>query len=236
MKEYELFEPVKGLFTKMGFKVNAEVKDCDMTAIKDERLIITELKKNLSVRLLAQALERQKSGAEVYIAVPKPAKYSPKKFRETLYVIKKLELGLIFVTLKGSFSYAEIIHEPQPFKPVRTRTKERKQIITEINGRALDNNIGGVTNRKIATAFTEKSIYAACVLEKYGVLSPKSVSEHMDGADIGGLLYRNSYGWFERPEKGKYQITEKCREEISAYPELLGYYRDLVNNKGSVPE
>ena len=97
VKEYELFAPVRDLFAGMGCSVNAEVKDCDVTAVKNGELIIIELKRSLSVNLLSQALRRQKTGARVYIAVPKPKRYSPRTFRDTLYVIKKLELGLIFV-------------------------------------------------------------------------------------------------------------------------------------------
>lgn len=108
MTEKELFPPVRDLFVKRGYKVNAEVRDCDVTATKDDEFIIIELKKNLSVTLLAQGLKRLKTGADVYIAVPKPKKYSLKKFRSTFAVIKKLELGLIFVSVRGSHSFAEI--------------------------------------------------------------------------------------------------------------------------------
>ena len=94
MTEKELFPPVRDLFVKRGYKVNAEVRDCDVTATKNDEFIIIELKKNLSVTLLAQGLKRLKTGADVYIAVPKPKKYSLKKFRNTFAVIKKLELGL----------------------------------------------------------------------------------------------------------------------------------------------
>lgn len=109
MTEKELFPPVRDLFVKRGYKVNAEVRDCDVTATKDDEFIIIELKKNLSVTLLAQGLKRLKTGADVYIAVPKPKKYSLKKFRSTFAVIKKLELGLIFVSVRGSHSFAEIV-------------------------------------------------------------------------------------------------------------------------------
>lgn len=81
LKKYdgkELFPPVRDLFVKRGYKVNAEVRDCDVTATKDDEFIIIELKKNLSVTLLAQGLKRLKTGADVYIAVPKPKKYSLK--------------------------------------------------------------------------------------------------------------------------------------------------------------
>ena len=49
MTEKELFPPVRDLFVKRGYKVNAEVRDCDVTATKDDEFIIIELKKNLSV-------------------------------------------------------------------------------------------------------------------------------------------------------------------------------------------
>ncbi len=230
MKEYELFEPIRKLFSDMGYKVNAEVKDCDVTAVKDDELIIIELKKNLTVVLLAQGLERQKTGADVYIAVPKPKKYSPKKFRDTLYVIKKLELGLIFVSLKDQHSFAEIVHMPQEFKPVGKRYAERKSIIKEINGRTCELNTGGVTGTKIATAFTEKCIHIACILKKYGPLSPKKVKELGGDENCAALLYRNAYKWFDRPEKGVYCINDKCLEELYNYPQLTAYYTELTNS------
>lgn len=231
MKESDLYEPVRALFAGLGYKVNAEVLDCDVTALKGDELIIIELKQSLSVILLAQALERQKTGAKVYIAVPKPKKYSPKTFRDTLYILRKLELGLIFVTFRGDgCAFAEVIREPEPFIPVRERRDIKKMILREIDGRAIDNNTGGVTHRKIATAFTEKNIYAACIIEEYGTASPKLVKE-ITGTDCSAILSRSYYGWFERVEKGVYAITDKCRAELLDYPELYEYYRGLVKSK-----
>lgn len=208
----------------MGYKVNAEVLNCDMTALKEDELIIIELKRSLSVTLLSQALDRQKTGAAVYIAVPKPKKYAPRKFRDTLYVLKKLELGLIFVTLHDEdCAFAEIIYNPQPFTPVRTNKKARSKILKEISGREQDNNIGGVTHRKVATAFTEKNIFIACIAQKHGTITPKLAKE-ITGTDCGALLNRNYYGWFEKLERGIYTITDKCLAELADYPELTDYY------------
>lgn len=228
MKEYELFEPVRRLFCDMGYTVNAEVKDCDVTAVKDGELIIAELKRSLSVALLSQALDRQKTGADVYIAVPKPKKYSPKTFRDTLYVIKKLELGLIFVNMLGEHSYAEIVLEPQEFTPVRTNTKRRKKILDEINGRTIDNNTGGVTGRKIATAFTEKCINIACILEHFGPMTPSEIKKHGGCETCGAILYRNSYGWFDKPEKGVYSLNNTGKTGLNDYPELKAYYSEKI--------
>lgn len=104
MTEKELFPPVRDLFVKRGYKVNAEVRDCDVTATKDDEFIIIELKKNLSVTLLAQGLKRLKTGADVYIAVPKPKKIFTEKFRNTFAVIKNLNSDLY------SFQFAAVIH------------------------------------------------------------------------------------------------------------------------------
>ena len=228
MYESELFEPVRALFLTMGYSVNAEVKDCDMTAVKDNELIITELKRNLSTALLAQAVKRQKTGASVYIAVPKPKRYSPRKYRDIFYVIKKLELGLIFVNLLGEHSYAEIILKPCEFKPVSINYKKKKAIIGEIAGRTIDTNTGGVCGRKIATAFTEKCIHIACLLDKYGPLPPRELKKLGAPEDCSAILYRNTYGWFDRKGRGIYSLNEYGSAGLSDYPELYSYYSENV--------
>lgn len=229
MKECDLFPPVKKLFTDLGYKVNAEVKDCDITAVKDDKLIIIELKKNLSVTLLAQGLDRQKTGADVFVAIPKPKRYSPKTYRDNLYVLKKLELGLIFINILGEDSYAEIVLEPSDFVPVRTNRRRRAGILTEIKGRqAEDTNTGGVHSTKIATAFTQKCVHVACALDIFGPMSPKQLKEHGIDENCGGLLYRNNYKWFDRIKTGVYALNEKGRAEMQAYPELVSYYRKLL--------
>ena len=233
MKEENLFTPVKELFESNGYKVNAEVKGCDITATKDEELIIIELKKNLSTTLLAQALNRQKCGAEVYVCVPKPKQYSPKTFRDTLYLLKKLELGLIFVTLKDSFSFAEIVLLPEKFTPVQTNTKKKKTILTEINGRTIDMNTGGICGKKIATAYTEKCIHIACLLDAFGPMTVRMLREHGADEKTSAIMQRNVYGWFEKLDKFTYKITKKGQSEIMDYPELESYYTNLANTNKS---
>lgn len=227
--EADLFPAVRNLFTDAGYKVNAEVKDCDITAMKGDELIIIELKKNLSVNLLAQGLNRQKTGAKVYVAVPKPKNYSSKKYRDTFYVLKKLELGLIFVTIRGKHSFAEIALEPTEFfPPVSKNRKKRNTIIEEINGRTIDTNTGGVTGRKIATAYTEKCINIACILDTYGELSPKQIREYGGDAKCQSILYMNVYGWFKNVRKGVYAITLEGRKGLLEYPELEQYYTEKL--------
>ncbi len=229
--ESELFEPVKRLFENQGYIVNAEVKDCDVTAVNDEELVIIELKRSLSVALLAQGLKRQKTGAAVYVAVPKPKNYSPKAFRDTLYVLKKLELGLIFVTLRDGVSFAEIIHDPVKFKPVKINYSKRRKIIKEIDGRTVDVNKGGVTGTKIATAYTEKCINIACILDMYGAMSPAKVRSYGGDENCGNIMRHNVYGWFEHIDRGVYGITKQGRQGIMEYPELERYYTERLRSR-----
>ncbi|MCI8405361.1 MAG: hypothetical protein HFE49_10765 [Clostridia bacterium] len=228
MTEKELYAPVCRLFEKRGYKVNAEVKDCDMTAVKDDEFIIVELKKNLSVNLLAQGVKRQKTGADVFVAVPKPKQYSFRKFRSTFSVLKKLELGLIFVSLRGEHSFAEIVFEPKPYTSAYKNRKKRDEIMNEINGRTIETNTGGVTGTKIVTAYTEKCIHIACILDMYGDLSPKRIRELGGAENTYTILRSNVYSWFQKTEKGIYGITQKGRTDLMDYPELEKYYTDLL--------
>lgn len=228
MKEQDLYPPVHDLFVKLGYKVDAEVKDCDMTALKGDELVIVELKKNLSVALLAQGVKRLRSGADVYLAVPKPKQYSFKKLRSTFAVIKKLELGLIFISLRGEHSFAEIVFKPQPFRHTPRVSGTRREIMREIEGRTVDANTGGVTGTKIITAYTESCIHIACILDMYGDLSPKRIKELGGGDNTYNILRGNFYGWFKNVDKGVYGITEKGSRELLDYPELEKYYTDLL--------
>lgn len=47
IKETDLYKPIYDYFTKLGYKVNSEVKTYDVTAVKGESLVIIELKKIL---------------------------------------------------------------------------------------------------------------------------------------------------------------------------------------------
>lgn len=44
-KEEDMYDLVRDYFLELGYKVNGEVRSCDVTAIKEDTLIILELKK-----------------------------------------------------------------------------------------------------------------------------------------------------------------------------------------------
>lgn len=226
MKEEQLFAPVKKLFEDLGYRVNAEVKNCDMTATKNDDLIIIELKTSLNIKLLSQGLERQKTGANVFVAIPKPKNYSQRSYRDTLNVIKKLELGLIFVTVTEKFEFAEIVCEPTPFSKTRTYKPKKMAIINEINNRFCDTNTGGVSKKKIVTAYTEQCVYIACLLELLETASPKQLrAMGSDAKKTTTMLNYNFHGWFTKISKGVYRLHDEWNIATEQYPELVTYYR-----------
>lgn len=232
MREEELFKPIKTLFEDMGFSVNAEVKNCDVTASNADGFIVIEIKRSLSVALLAQGIDRQRTGGDVYVAVPKPKNFTMQKYHDVLCVLKKLELGLILVTVGERFSYAEIALDPMPYNGVRIYSNRRKALLTEIAERKHDINVGGVNKRKVATAYTEKAVHIACLLEKHGMLTPKQLKEMgTDSVKTARILSSNFYGWFKKSDDGKYCLSDNWNDSL--YTELIKYYRELVNNTNS---
>ena len=231
--EKDLFKPIHDYFEKLGYNVNGEVKDCDITALKDNELIIIELKRSLNLQLLIQAVKRQRITENVYIAIPRP-NYSTfsKKWRNLCLLVRRLELGLITVSFENNIKTVNIVIEPSFFdrkKSMQSTKKKRKNITNEIDGRHGNYNVGGSTRTKLLTAYKENSIHIACCLETFDKLSPKKLKELGTGNKTQSILNKNYYGWFEKIERGIYKLTEKGQIELKEYPHLKEYYSEIIN-------
>ena len=51
-KESGLYGPVRDYLEKLGYEVKGEVKDCDITAMRDGELIVVELKRGFTLELV----------------------------------------------------------------------------------------------------------------------------------------------------------------------------------------
>lgn len=229
MTESDLYEPVKDYFTAMGYKVRGEVKDCDIAAVKDNELIVIELKKGFNTKLLFQVIDRQKMADKVYMALPS-LKWNRKDFGRILYIAKKLNIG--FITVKSRTNELTVHHEPEALLKPKNAVKT-KAVKTELNKRLSDMNKGGVNNTKLVTAYREKCIYAAVIINEEGAISPKRLREFgFTQVETSNMLHRNFYGWFEKKQTGVYVLTEEGRNEIlSSYKEAYNLYRDLYFEK-----
>ena len=228
ISEVDLYAPLAEFFQSKGYTVRSEVKGCDLVALREDDLVIVELKRSFSVDLLIQATTRQKVADTVYVAIPRPAwSMRSKKWRGLVHLVKRLELGLILVSFSTPRPLVEVAVEPGPYEKKQSR-KLRKSIIQEADHRSGDFNVGGSVRRKLVTAYRERAILAAMCLCEYGPLSPQQLRDMGCHPDVRLLLSRNVYGWFERVEKGIYALSERGQIELTWYPEVTSLF--------SVPE
>ncbi|MCL2388225.1 MAG: DUF2161 family putative PD-(D/E)XK-type phosphodiesterase [Defluviitaleaceae bacterium] len=220
-----MYEPVRNLLTTQGFIVRGEVKGCDIAAIQGETLWIVEMKLSANITLIYQAMERQTATNHVFIAIPRPRKATDANFRALQKLLKKLDLGLITVALDSPVKHAEIIIFPAATR-VKKETKKSAAIKKEILGRTTD-TIGGTSKTAINTAYRERCVKIACLLEAKGPLSAKILVQQGCEKDAYSILRSNYSGWFAKVSKGIYGLTDAgCNylNENSATP-LVAYYR-----------
>ena len=186
MKEIDMYEPIKYLLESKNFVVKGEVKDCDIAAKCGDVLWIVEMKLNLSVKLLYQAMSRLSLTPCVFVAIPRPKRVD-NNFKSAQKVIKKLELGLIVVALDSKAPFAEIVLEPG--KPHKTY-KKSAAIHKEIENRIGDTP-GGSNKVKITTAYRERCIIMVCTLNKQEAPSKLEELKKEFGQDAGTILQKN---------------------------------------------
>ncbi|MDS9470860.1 DUF2161 family putative PD-(D/E)XK-type phosphodiesterase [Sporosarcina pasteurii] len=230
--EVDLYDPVKNYFTEQGYDVYGEVHDCDVVVVKDDELIIIELKLRLNLDLVMQATKRQRLSDQVYVAIPRPTySFRSQKWRDICYLMRRLEVGLIVISFQKNKEQLQVIHHPVSFdrvKSMQLSKKRRTRLLAEIEGRTGDFNIGGSSQMKIMTAYKETCIHIACCLIHHGPLSAKVLREIGTGDKTSRILIRNYDEWFERIERGVYAISEKGKKDLKDYPEFVEHYMKLV--------
>ena len=223
--ETDLYQPVCDYLVQQGYTVRSEVENCDIAAARNGELIAVELKLSFSTALLVQATRRQRAADSVYIAIPRP-KLS-RRWHHIKHLLRRLELGLIFVRFSRRKAMVEVVFHPLAFQ--RKRRKGAKQaILTEMAERSGDYNQGGSTRRKLVTAYREKAIHIACCLAVSGPLSPKDLRARGTAPNTQSILYSDFYGWFERIAPGLYSLRSRGRAALDDYPELAACYREGV--------
>jgi hypothetical protein len=234
--EAELSAPLTRWLSGQGYTVRSEVKDCDIAAVRGDELLIVEIKTAMNLTLLAQAARRQKITDRVYVAIPRPASKWRwwSQARGVQHLLRRLELGLLFVGLDDGKPPVEVVFEPAPFTR-RRQARGRREILAEISNRSGDFNVAGSHRTKLVTAYRESAIRVACVLAASGPLTPKALRERGTGPETQGILYNNVYGWFDRQGKGLYALTDEGRQGLEEYPQLAALYRPKKGARRRAP-
>lgn len=227
MLETELFEPISDYLRHHGYEVNAEVKDCDIIATCGDSLIIVELKTSANMQLLIQATDRQRITDNVYVAIPDPG--NNRRFTGVKRILKQLELGLLIVTSTALGQRVIKAFDPLP-RQKRKLSKRKHAVIREIEDRSGNYNVGGSSKTKLMTAYREQAIFIATCLEILGASSPKSLKLIGASDKTQNILASNHYDWFQRVDRGIYELTDTGRHELTQYPEIHGQSKNLISS------
>lgn len=229
IKESDLYLPIKAFFIENEYNVSAEVKDVDMVITKEDERIAIELKKTFNLKLVFQAVERQRYFDSVYVAIIKP-KYN-KRYKEMIHLLKRLEIGLITVDFLKSGTRVHVEHHPILLNR-KTDNRKKRAIIKEIKGRSgIMENIAGTTRQKRVTAYREAALYTAFALSRFNEASPKMLKDITGIDKTNQILYSNFYGWFSRVGQGRYTMTKKGFEALETYSEIVAYFKETERTK-----
>jgi hypothetical protein len=215
MAEVDLYLPVKRFLEAQGYEVKAEVRDCDVVAVRgDEAPVIVELKTAFSLQLLLQGVDRQAMSDAVYLA------FGPPKRRtqgDILKLCQRLGLGVLVVT--GDF--VEALADPLPYQP-RKNKRRASMLLKEFAHRVGDPNTGGSTRRPRMTAYRQDALRLVALLLAQGA-SPVAALRTTSGVTrAAGILQNDVYGWFERESRGVYRLSPKGLAAGATYADVIG--------------
>ena len=208
MKETDLYPAVKRLLEIQGYMVKAEVKSCDVMAVRgDEPQIIVELKNGLTLQLIYQAIDRLSITEHVYIAIAKPKRAVP---LEAQKLCKRLGLGLLVISKSGS---VDILAEPAPYFP-RPNKNRKTALLKEFHKRKGDPNVGGSTKVKLITSYKQDALRCLCHLHSNGATKVSNLRKATQVDRAATILRADYYGWFIKEDRGIYNVTDTGRSAI----------------------
>jgi len=234
--ETELYAPVKRWLEAQGYAVRGEVRGCDVVAVRDDEPwpVVVELKKRFNLSLFLQAVERRALTPYVYVAAERTDRKNAFAVSELRRLCGLLGIGLLTVKLyKRKPSLVELHCEPAAPDaasafggvaggPPKAPGRRTARVLDEFRERSGDYNAGGITGRKLVTAYREKALRCAEALHTYGPLAPRQVRDLIASDMARSILARNVYGWFRRVSRGVYALTP-------AGERALGDFADVVS-------
>ncbi|MGI9413657.1 MAG: DUF2161 domain-containing phosphodiesterase [Hyphomicrobiales bacterium] len=227
MLETDLYPPIKTFLETQGYTVKAEVRDCDVVAVRgDEDPVVVELKTTFSLPLLLQGIDRQAITDAVYVAMAVPGGKGRtstwrRHRRGILKLCRRLGLGLLTVRPGGTEPAAVEVHlDPAPYRP-RPDKRRRAMLLKEFQTRVGDPNEGGSTRRPLITAYRQDALRCVKYLGERGPAPLKDIRSETRVERAAGILQRDVYGWFMRVERGVYELSPRGRTAISDFNEVL---------------
>ena len=218
MKESDLYLPVKRFLESQGYQVKGELGNCDVAAVRgDQELVVVELKLSLNLELILQAVERLSVTSKVYVGVPVWNNSLKRRRRQTVKLLRMLGLGLLVIDPEVERHGVDVVLDPGEYRPRRSR-RRRELLLGEFVRRVGDPNLGGASVRKgIMTAYRQRTLEIALFLQTNGPTKASRVATAIGDPKARDILYRDVYGWFERPSNGIYSLSPRGVQEVSRW-------------------
>ena len=208
--EKDLFGPIKEYFEAQGFEGDGEVGDIDLYMEKNGSSLAVELKVTLDFRAVQQAALRQKIADTVFIGIFRPRDLYSRAFKDKLYLLKRLGIGLIVVSPKTQS--VEIVSEPvvSELSNFQKKNKGKKiRVSGEFQKRKTRSNTGGVHATKLITGYREDALRVLDTLAELGGEASSREIKKLSGVENSTrIMYDNFYGWFENVSKGTYRLLD----------------------------
>ncbi|MBJ6362191.1 DUF2161 domain-containing phosphodiesterase [Paenibacillus sp. GCM10012307] len=239
-QEAELYGPVKHFFENRGYEVKSEIMHCDLVAIRSdssggEDILIVEMKKTFNLALLLQGVERLRLDGHVVLAVERNRKKSGahnQRYGDLTELCRLLGIGLMTVTFfKTKAPLVEMLCEPGEMPRRSVRKSRQARMLTEFRERTGDYNTGGITGRKLMTAYRERALRCAWALQQSGPAAPRTVAALTDVKQAGTVLRDNYYGWFEKTGRGIYQLREPGLAALEEHGDIIAAWLTASGRK-----
>jgi len=216
--ETTLYLPVKAFLEAAGYVVKGEIGGCDLVGLCEGEtpvVVVCELKLSFNLELILQAVDRAAMSDEVWIAARMSAKgrgrEADKRYRD---LCRRLGIGMLGVSDAGEVSVIVSSVSPMP----RTNPKRRSRLVREHQRRRGDPAIGGSTRAPVMTAYRQRALICAAALQQ-GLVRPRDMKAL--APDAGKILLGNVYGWFERRDKGVYNLTPAGEAALLRWPQSV---------------
>ena len=227
LRETDLYPPVKAFLETQGYRVKGEVSNCDVVAVRgDEAPLVVELKTAFTLPLVFQGLKRQAMTDLVYLAVAQEA--GPTKtgawrrhHRDIRKLCRMLGLGLMTVRMGGRRAPRVEVHlDPGPYQPKKSKRRSAL-LLREFQRRVGDPNPGGMTKRPIVTAYRQDALRCARFLQRHGPTKAARLRLETGVHGAPRMLQRDVYGWFQRVERGIYDLTPVGARALDTYADVV---------------
>ena len=228
LRETDLYPPVKEFLESQGYSVKSEVSNCDVVAVRgDEEPVVVELKTTFTLPLVFQGLRRQSMTDLVYVAfaVHKGGSRTSvwhRHYRDIRKLCRMLGLGLMTIRMdKSKIPWVEVHLDPAPYQP-RKNKRRRGALLREFQHRVGDPNQGGSSKRPIVTAYRQDALRCAWFLQQHGPSKAALIKTETGVHLAPRILQRDVYGWFQRIERGIYDLTPVGEAALGAYADVVG--------------